>query len=96
MPPEATVDDREPAGVGVGPSGGFASAPARTEAPRMSGELLTVRGLDVRFDGFRAITDLDLTVNRGELRFLIGPNGAGKTTLVAVITGLTWPRCCSA
>ena len=57
----------------------------------MSDELVAVRGLDVRFDGFRAITDLDLTINRGELRFLIGPNGAGKTTLVDVITGLTKP-----
>jgi urea transport system ATP-binding protein len=57
----------------------------------MSQELLAVRGLDVRFDGFRAVTDLDFTVNSGELRFLIGPNGAGKTTLIDVITGLTKP-----
>ena len=53
--------------------------------------LLTVRGLNVVFDGFKAITDLDFTVNHGELRFLIGPNGAGKTTLIDVITGLTKP-----
>jgi urea transport system ATP-binding protein len=43
------------------------------------------------FEGFRAITDLDLSVAQGELRFLIGPNGAGKTTLIDVITGLTKP-----
>ncbi|MDW5326077.1 urea ABC transporter ATP-binding protein UrtD [Plantactinospora sp. KLBMP9567] len=54
-------------------------------------ELLQVRGLNVVFSGFRAITDLDLTVSAGELRFLIGPNGAGKTTLIDVITGLTRP-----
>ncbi|WP_422774434.1 urea ABC transporter ATP-binding protein UrtD [Plantactinospora sp. WMMC1484] len=54
-------------------------------------ELLQVRGLNVVFSGFRAITDLDLTVGAGELRFLIGPNGAGKTTLIDVITGLTRP-----
>ncbi|MGX7674801.1 urea ABC transporter ATP-binding protein UrtD [Plantactinospora sp. DSM 117369] len=54
-------------------------------------ELLQVRGLNVVFSGFRAITDLDLTVSTGELRFLIGPNGAGKTTLIDVITGLTRP-----
>jgi urea transport system ATP-binding protein len=53
--------------------------------------LLTVRGLNVVFDGFKAITELDFTVNHGELRFLIGPNGAGKTTLIDVITGLTKP-----
>jgi urea transport system ATP-binding protein len=53
--------------------------------------LLEVRGLEVVFDGFRAIDGIDLTVRRGELRFLIGPNGAGKTTLIDVITGLTKP-----
>ncbi len=53
--------------------------------------LLEIRGLNVVFDGFRAITDLDLTVDHGELRFLIGPNGAGKTTLVDVVTGLVKP-----
>jgi urea transport system ATP-binding protein len=54
--------------------------------------LLEVRGLNVTFDGFRAISDLDFSVERGELRFLIGPNGAGKTTLVDVVTGLTKPK----
>ncbi|GAA3780512.1 urea ABC transporter ATP-binding protein UrtD [Plantactinospora mayteni] len=54
-------------------------------------ELLRVRGLNVVFSGFRAITELDFTVSGGELRFLIGPNGAGKTTLIDVITGLTRP-----
>ena len=53
--------------------------------------LLEIRGLEVVFDGFRAIDGIDLTVRRGELRFLIGPNGAGKTTLVDVVTGLTKP-----
>jgi urea transport system ATP-binding protein len=53
--------------------------------------LLEVRGLNVVFSGFRAVTDLDFTLERGELRFLIGPNGAGKTTLIDVVTGLTRP-----
>jgi len=53
--------------------------------------LLEIRGLDVVFDGFRAIDGLDLDVAEGEVRFLIGPNGAGKTTLVDVVTGLTRP-----
>lgn len=53
--------------------------------------LLQVRGLNVVFSGFKAITDLDFTLAAGELRFLIGPNGAGKTTLIDVITGLTTP-----
>ena len=54
-------------------------------------KLLEVRGLDVVFSGFHAITDLDFSLDAGELRFLIGPNGAGKTTLIDVITGLTRP-----
>lgn len=56
----------------------------------MSGRL-EVRGLTVVFDGFRALSDLDFTVEPGELRFLIGPNGAGKTTLIDVITGRVRP-----
>jgi urea transport system ATP-binding protein len=51
--------------------------------------LLRLQDLVVDFDGFKAIDDLDLTVEEGELRFLIGPNGAGKTTLIDVVTGLT-------
>jgi urea transport system ATP-binding protein len=58
----------------------------------MSGEpVLEVRGLSVDFDGFQALTDVDFSVDRGEIRFVIGPNGAGKTTLVDCITGLTRP-----
>ncbi|QIS06556.1 urea ABC transporter ATP-binding protein UrtD [Nocardia brasiliensis] len=54
----------------------------------MSREYLEIRGLSVSFDGFQAVTDVDLTVLQGDLRFLIGPNGAGKTTLIDAITGL--------
>ncbi|MEW9531585.1 urea ABC transporter ATP-binding protein UrtD [Microbispora sp. NPDC049125] len=53
--------------------------------------LLEIRGLEVTFDGFRALGGVDLSVGKGEMRFLIGPNGAGKTTLIDVITGLTKP-----
>ena len=53
--------------------------------------LLEISGLEVVFDGFRAIDGVDLTVAEGEVRFLIGPNGAGKTTLIDVVTGLTRP-----
>ena len=53
--------------------------------------LLYVEGLTVSFDGFRALNDLNLYINNGELRCLIGANGAGKTTLMDVITGKTRP-----
>ena len=53
--------------------------------------MLTLRGVVVDFDGFKAVGGVDLTIEQGELRFLIGPNGAGKTSLIDVITGLTKP-----
>ncbi|MFJ1459535.1 urea ABC transporter ATP-binding protein UrtD [Nocardia sp. N2S4-5] len=54
----------------------------------MNSEYLEIRDLSVSFDGFQALSGVDLTVLQGDLRFLIGPNGAGKTTLIDAITGL--------
>lgn len=54
----------------------------------MDSDYLQVRGLSVEFDGFKAVSDVDLTLLQGDLRFLIGPNGAGKTTIIDAITGL--------
>lgn len=54
----------------------------------MGTQYLEVRGLTVDFDGFKAVSDVDLTLFQGDLRFLIGPNGAGKTTVIDAITGL--------
>ncbi len=45
--------------------------------------------LSVSFDGFKAIDDLTLYVDKDELRVIIGPNGAGKTTLLDLICGKT-------
>ncbi|MGB5446576.1 MAG: urea ABC transporter ATP-binding protein UrtD [Psychromonas sp.] len=55
------------------------------------GMILYVEGVSVSFDGFKALNDLNLYINDGELRCLIGANGAGKTTLMDVITGKTRP-----
>ncbi len=52
---------------------------------------LYLDGVTVSFDGFKALNDLSLTIERGELRSIIGPNGAGKTTMMDVITGKTKP-----
>ncbi|MBJ8339689.1 urea ABC transporter ATP-binding protein UrtD [Antrihabitans sp. YC3-6] len=54
----------------------------------MSSDYLEIRNLTVSFDGFKANTDVNMTLLQGDLRFLIGPNGAGKTTLIDAITGL--------
>ena len=53
--------------------------------------LLEVRKLSKRFGGLLAISDLDMTVEEGEIRGIIGPNGAGKTTLFNVISGTYKP-----
>lgn len=53
--------------------------------------ILYLEGLNVSFDGFKAINDLNLYIEPGELRCIIGPNGAGKTTMMDIITGKTRP-----
>jgi len=53
------------------------------------GVILYLEGVTVSFDGFRALNDLSLAIDVGELRCVIGPNGAGKTTMMDVITGKT-------
>ncbi|MEZ4863649.1 MAG: urea ABC transporter ATP-binding protein UrtD [Caldilineaceae bacterium] len=62
------------------------------KTPAQIGKILDVQGVTVSFDGFKALNDLDFSMQRGELRFIIGPNGAGKTTLLDVITGKTRPQ----
>lgn len=53
--------------------------------------VLRVENLTVSFDGFKAVDNLSLSVERNELRVIIGPNGAGKTTLLDMICGKTRP-----
>ena len=50
---------------------------------------LAVEDLTVSFDGFKAVDNLTLYVDKNELRVVIGPNGAGKTTLLDLICGKT-------
>ena len=53
--------------------------------------LLYLDAVTVSFDGFRALNNLSLVVEPGEMRAIIGPNGAGKTTMMDIITGKTKP-----
>ncbi len=55
------------------------------------GKRLYLEDLTVSFDGFKALNELTLYVEPGELLCIIGPNGAGKTTMMDVITGKTRP-----
>jgi urea transport system ATP-binding protein len=54
--------------------------------------ILYIEQLTVSFDGFKALNELTLMIEPGELRCIIGPNGAGKTTMMDVITGKTRPE----
>jgi urea transport system ATP-binding protein len=53
--------------------------------------ILAGEGLNRSFDGFKAISNLNFYMDKGELRTVIGPNGAGKTTFLDLITGRTKP-----
>jgi len=66
-------------------------APAQSPVDVRHGPILYLEGVNVSFDGFRAINNLNLTIDDGELRCIIGPNGAGKTTMMDIITGKTRP-----
>lgn len=50
---------------------------------------LAIEDLTVSFDGFKAIDNLTIYIDKNELRVVIGPNGAGKTTLLDLICGKT-------
>ena len=73
-------------------SGGIGAGRVMPEGVDVSHRgILYLDSISVSFDGFKALNDLSLMIDAGELRCVIGPNGAGKTTMMDVITGKTRP-----
>ena len=56
-----------------------------------SSTLLETRSLTKEFSGFRAVSDVSLSIPDGQIHALVGPNGAGKTTLFNMLTGFVSP-----
>jgi urea transport system ATP-binding protein len=69
----------------------FMKPPASSRLDTSHSAILYLEDLNVSFDGFKAINNLNLYIDAGELRCIIGPNGAGKTTMMDIITGKTRP-----
>ncbi len=53
--------------------------------------ILETKNLGIQFGGLKAVDNLDLTIEKGQLYGLIGPNGAGKTTVFNMLTGVYKP-----
>lgn len=53
--------------------------------------VLKIKNISVVFDGFQALTEVNVNVKRNTIHFFIGPNGAGKTTLLDIICAKTKP-----
>ena len=84
---ENTLDDRPEGSDGSDQMGHFVTG----ELDLSHGVALYLEDITVSFDGFKALNNLNLEIDAGELRCIIGPNGAGKTTMMDVITGKTRP-----
>ncbi len=80
-----------PVAVPTAPSSAASQAAAagrvgHKDTQTKQGVLLHATGLTKRYGGLLANSDIDFTVNHGEIRGIIGPNGAGKSTFFKMLT----------
>ena len=57
----------------------------------MPGTIIEINKLTKLYNGYRAVNELTLSIEEGEIFGLLGPNGAGKTTTILMLMGLTEP-----
>jgi branched-chain amino acid transport system ATP-binding protein len=84
------ADDAITAGAGGAAAGG-AGAGGASASHVAAGAALTVAGLAAGYGDTPTISDVDLTVYRGEIVTVLGPNGAGKSTLLKAVLGVLRP-----
>jgi branched-chain amino acid transport system permease protein len=78
-------ENEQRSGIGE-PAQSPAMPPRLRQTERSSGPILQATGISKHYGGVVANSDIDFTVNHGELRGIIGPNGAGKTTFFKMLT----------
>lgn len=59
--------------------------------PTFMDSILSLKNLRKYFESQKAVDDISLEIERGQIFGLLGPNGAGKTTLIRMITGIFYP-----
>lgn len=67
-------------------------ADAKNDVKNGEQPILKAERLGITFGGLKAVSDFNMTINKGELIGLIGPNGAGKTTFFNLMTGFDTPN----
>jgi branched-chain amino acid transport system permease protein len=82
----AAANPKPAGGEQAGKAAGLPSPARGVAAGDCSNPILRASGLTKRYGGLIANSDIDFSVNRGELRGIIGPNGAGKSTFFKMLT----------
>ncbi len=87
VPGMTAADEQKVAQIAIAREPAAAPLPARRrDSDRSSGPILQATGLTKRYGGLLANSDINFTVNHGDLRGVIGPNGAGKSTFFKMLT----------
>lgn len=68
------------------------AADSNSESPKPMAPIISIRSLSKTYaNGFKALDNVSLDIEEGEIIALLGPNGAGKTTLISIVCGITNP-----